>query len=91
VDRWTAMRIRIGGILERHPEFTGKQVLERLGPDCRVRLIWIWHVMSQYHRAVHPPSAHVLRTGRRFHPLWRDPKLGRPGHSIAYRARRAAP
>jgi DNA invertase Pin-like site-specific DNA recombinase len=71
IDRWTPIRIRIGRILNRHPEFTGKRVLERLGPDCPVRLIWVWQVMSEYHRAVHRPSPHALRKGRRFYNLWR--------------------
>jgi DNA invertase Pin-like site-specific DNA recombinase len=71
VDRWTPLRIRIGRILKRNPHFTGKQVLERLGPDCPVRLIWVWQVMSEYHRAAHRPSPHALRKGRRFFNLWR--------------------
>ena len=50
VDRWTATRIRIGKILKRHPEFIGKQVMEELGPECSVRLQWVWLVMKEYRR-----------------------------------------
>ncbi len=88
IDRWTTLRIRIGEILKHHPEFTGPQVLERLGPEGAPRLMWVWQVMSEVHEATHRPSAHARRQGRRFHPLWRDPKFGRPGHSVAYRVRR---
>ena len=77
VDRWTATRCRIADILRRHPEFTGKQVLERLGPDCSVRLIWVWQVMSEYHWAARRPSLHAQRKGRRFYNLWRGPELRR--------------
>ncbi len=86
VDRWTPMRIRIGEILNRHPEFTGKQVIERLGVDVSVRLNWVWQVMSEYHWAAKRPSPQALRKGRRFYNLWR-PKLLRKSHAVA-RARR---
>jgi DNA invertase Pin-like site-specific DNA recombinase len=79
LDRWTALRIRIGGILQRHPEFTGPQVLERLGPAGAPRLIWVWQVMGEVHAATRRPSAHARHKGKRFYPLWRDPKFGRPG------------
>ena len=87
VDRWTPMRIRIAKILKRHPEFTGKQVLERLNVDSRPRLIWVWQVMSEYHRAAKRPSPYALSKGRRFYPLWR-PKVPR-NFASATRAQRA--
>jgi DNA invertase Pin-like site-specific DNA recombinase len=67
LDRWTALRIRIGGILQRHPEFTGPQVLERLGPAGAPRLIWVWQVIREVHAATHRPSAHARRKGKRFY------------------------
>jgi len=82
MDRWTALRIRITTILKRHPEFTGRQVLATLRPRRRVRLIWVWLVMSQYHAACHAPTPSMRRQGRRFYNLWRSPAL--------MRARRAA-
>ncbi len=83
VDRWTATRIRIATLLRRHPRFTGRQVLHALGPHPRVRLIWVWHVMSQYHRACHPPTPSMRRKGRRFYNLWRHPALIRPRRPAA--------
>jgi DNA invertase Pin-like site-specific DNA recombinase len=71
IDRWSLMRIRIGKILKRHPRLTGKQVLKRLGPQCPVRLIWVWQVMGEFHCAMHPPGAQARALGRRFFPLWR--------------------
>jgi DNA invertase Pin-like site-specific DNA recombinase len=75
IDKWTADRIRIGKILDRHPELTGKQVLERLGPDSGVRLKWVWHVMGEYHWAAKRPSPAAIRKGRRFYNLWRSPSV----------------
>jgi Resolvase, N terminal domain len=89
VDRWTPLRIRIGKILNRHPEFTGKQVIEKLGPDCSVRLIWVWQVMGEYHWAAKKPSAQAQRKGRRFYHFWRTPDLPRKSQAAAP-ARRAS-
>jgi DNA invertase Pin-like site-specific DNA recombinase len=75
VDRWTATRIRIATILNRHPGYAGHQVLAALGRQHRVRLIWVWHVMSEYHASVHTPTRTMRRKGRRFYNLWRSPKL----------------
>jgi DNA invertase Pin-like site-specific DNA recombinase len=48
IDRWTATRLRIGDIMRRHPQFTGKQVIDALGPDHPVRLQWVWQVMGEF-------------------------------------------
>ena len=82
IDRWTATRILIGAILKRHPGFTGKQVIEKLGPDYSVRLQWVWQVMSEYHWASTRPSPNARRKGRRFYNLWRSPQLRRKSHSV---------
>jgi DNA invertase Pin-like site-specific DNA recombinase len=71
VDRWTMLRLRIAKILKRHPALTGKEVRQKLGSDCPVRLIWVWQVMSEHHWAAHRPCRQARREGRRFHPLWR--------------------
>jgi DNA invertase Pin-like site-specific DNA recombinase len=82
IDGWTATRIRIGQILKRHPEFTGKQVIEKLGPDYTVRLKWVWQVMSEYHWASRRLSATARRKGRRSYHLWRSPEVPRKSHSV---------
>jgi len=89
VDRYTPMRIRIGKILNHHPAFTGKQVLEKLGPDCSLRLNWVWQVMGEYHWAAKRPSLHARRKGRRFFHFWRTPDLRCKSRPVA-RARRAS-
>ena len=83
IDRWTDTRIRIAGILKRHPELTGQQVIETLGPGCCARLKWVWHVMSEYHLAAHKPSPTMRRKGRRFFNLWRSPKVSRAPRAAA--------
>jgi len=37
LDKFTAARIRVGAIWKRHPEFTAKQVIRRLGPNYALR------------------------------------------------------
>jgi hypothetical protein len=64
VDRWTATRISISEILKRHPQFTGKQVIEKLGPDYSVRLRWIWQVMREFRRGSAMLSPKQRRIGR---------------------------
>jgi len=87
VDRWTAARIRIANILKQHPESTGRYVLEKLGPGRGARLIWVWQVMSEYHRACYAPTLYMRRKGRRFFPLWRSPKRTRRPHANAMQRR----
>ena len=74
-------------ILKRHPEFTGKQVLEKLGSNCLVRSMWVWHVMSQYHCAYSSPTPKMRRKGRRFYSLWRSSELIRRSRAATARRR----
>jgi hypothetical protein len=55
VDRWTDMRIRIGKILARNPDIIGREVMEKLGPDCP-RIQWVWYVMQQFRRGSAKPT-----------------------------------
>ena len=71
VDRWTATRIRISQILKRHPEFIGKQVIEKLGPERSVRLQWVWQVMREYRRGSAKRSPTQRRIGRQHFRLSR--------------------
>ena len=61
IDRWTAIRIRIGKILKRNPKFIGRQVIERLRPEHRIRLQWVWHVMREYRRGSAKLSQRINR------------------------------
>ena len=71
-DRRTANRIRIGELWKRHPELTGKQVIEKLklGPD--VPLKWVQHIMNDCWKAYAKPKAHQRRAGRKFYNPWRS-------------------
>jgi DNA invertase Pin-like site-specific DNA recombinase len=89
IDRWTMMRIRIGRILDRQPELTGPEVIERLKLEKPPRLIWVWDVMTRYHLARGKPSATARRKGRHFFYLWRSAELQRKSRYFA--GRRAAP
>jgi DNA invertase Pin-like site-specific DNA recombinase len=76
VDRFTATRIRISEILKRHPDFIGKQVIEKLGPEHSVRLQWVWQVMSEYRRGSAKRSPKQRRIGRRHFRSSRSMGLG---------------
>ena len=89
VDRWTTIRISIGEILDRQPELTGREVIERLKLEKPPRLIWVWDVMTRYHVAREKPTATARRKGRRFFYLWRSTKLQNKSRCSA--ARRVAP
>jgi hypothetical protein len=71
IDRQTAARARIGAIWKRHPEFTAKQVMERLEPRHSVREKWVMRVMNECWRAYARPSPKQLRAGRRAYYYWR--------------------
>jgi hypothetical protein len=47
------MRIRIGKILARNPDIIGREVMEKLRPDCP-RIQWVWYVMQQFRRGSAP-------------------------------------
>lgn len=71
LDKFTAARIRIGTIWKRHPEFTAKQVIRRLGPKYAVRLPWVQKVMKECWRASANPTPKYWRIGRRAWQYWR--------------------
>jgi DNA invertase Pin-like site-specific DNA recombinase len=64
-DPWTATRIRISETLKRHPQFTARQVIEKLGPEYSVQLRWVRRVMTQYRRRSVSLSPKQRRIGRR--------------------------
>jgi DNA invertase Pin-like site-specific DNA recombinase len=59
LDGRTAVRIRISTICKRHPEFTARQVVEKLIPEHSVRLRWVRKIMNDCWRVS---------------PTWRSPK-----------------
>jgi DNA invertase Pin-like site-specific DNA recombinase len=71
LDRWTAARIRVGAIWKRHPEFTARQVIEKLGPEYSERVRWVQQIMKECWRASARHRPKQWRTGRRFYWSWR--------------------
>ena len=65
LDRRTAARVRIAAIWKRHPEFTGKQVLKRLGPKHSARLIWVQKILRDCWLATARHSPAQRLKGRR--------------------------
>jgi DNA invertase Pin-like site-specific DNA recombinase len=76
VDRWTTTRIRICEILRRHPNFIGKQVIEKLGPKYRGRLLWVWRVMKEYRQGYVRPRRKQARVSRSHFRSSRRMRLG---------------
>lgn len=71
VDKWSAARIRIRVIWKQHPEFTAKQVLEKLGPQQSLRLRWVQHILSDCRRGSARRGPKQSWIGRRFYYSWR--------------------
>jgi DNA invertase Pin-like site-specific DNA recombinase len=71
LDRWTAARIRVSAIWKRHPEFTARQVIEKLGPEYSERVRWVQQIMKECWRASARHRPKQWRTGRRFYWSWR--------------------
>jgi hypothetical protein len=67
LDHRTAARVRVGAIWKRHPEFTAKQVIEKLGPQYSVNARWVGRVMNECWRASARHSPKQLRIGRRLY------------------------
>jgi hypothetical protein len=68
VDRFTTTRFRICEIWKRHPEWSAREVIERLKPDRPVRLQWVHKVLADCHRAFSGRlTAEQRRIGRRFY------------------------
>ena len=47
IDHWTAARARVCAIWKLHPEFTAKQVLEKLGPQHSVNVWWVRGILHE--------------------------------------------
>jgi DNA invertase Pin-like site-specific DNA recombinase len=71
LDGRTAARIRVSAIWKRHPEFTAKQVIRKLGPEGHVRVRWVQQIMNECWRASARHSPKQWRIGRRFYNSWR--------------------
>jgi hypothetical protein len=65
LDRRTAARIRISEIWKRHPEYTARQVIDRLGPKHSVGVHWVQQVLRECWRASARPAPDAWLIGRR--------------------------
>ena len=82
LDHKTANRIRVGELWKRHPELTGKQVIEKLklGPD--VPLKWVQGIMNDCWKAYATPKSKLRRAGRTFYNPWRSHALPLRSRSV---------
>jgi DNA invertase Pin-like site-specific DNA recombinase len=65
VDRHTAARIRISTIWKRHPEFTARQVIRKLGHAHPVPLQWVQQILRECWRASARRTPEKQCVGRR--------------------------
>jgi hypothetical protein len=75
LDHRTSNRARIGDLWKRHPDLTGKQIIERLklGPDAPLK--WVQGIMNDCWRAYAKPKGPARRVGRKSLNPWRGNKL----------------
>ncbi len=66
LDRFTATRIHISKIWKRHPEWSARKVIERLGLERPVRRQWVQNILSDCFQASAGLNAERRRIGRRF-------------------------
>ena len=72
LDRWTAARVRVSAMWQQHPEYTAKQLMEKLGPEYPVRLKWVQQVMKECWRASRKRTREQWQVGRRSYDPWRS-------------------
>jgi DNA invertase Pin-like site-specific DNA recombinase len=65
LDAYTAARIRISDIWAKHPDFTAREVIEKLGPQYALRVHWVQEVMRECWRAWVRPAPKARLVGRR--------------------------
>jgi DNA invertase Pin-like site-specific DNA recombinase len=71
LDRRTAARIRISAVWKRHPEFTAKQVIRKVGRNQAGSVPWVQKILRECWRASSKHSPEQRRVGRRFYHSWR--------------------
>ena len=71
VDRRVAARLRIAAIWKRRPELTGREVLQKLGPEHRVDLAWVQRVLRDCWLAGARHSRAQRLKGRRLYAPYR--------------------
>ncbi len=47
IDCWTSTRIQICAIVNRHPEYTMQQVIEKLGPGRSRKPLWVQQIIEE--------------------------------------------
>src|SRR5208283_2662879 len=71
LDCWTADRIRISSIWRRRPDFTAKEVLEKLGPIPVLRIACVRQVLRECLLSSAKLSRKQRLIGRRIYSPWR--------------------
>ena len=77
IDLRTVARVRIARIWQSHPQYTGKQVIEALGPEPPhfVGLKWVQAILHDCWRAAVNAGPKRSRVGRRDLDPWRNHAL----------------
>ena len=91
LDDRTAVRVRIGAMWKRHPEFTGKQVIETLKLEPHLSEKWVQQILNECWKAYANPKPRERRKGRKFYNPWRNhsfPRGARSGGRKSGKARR---
>ena len=65
VDRKTASRIRISALWQRHPHFTARQIIDRLGPKHVEKVPWVQQMLRKCWRTSARPTPQQWLIGRR--------------------------
>jgi DNA invertase Pin-like site-specific DNA recombinase len=71
LDCRTAARIRISAIWKKHPEFTARQIIYKLGPGPLVTVKWVRQILRECWCASAKLSPKQRRIGRRVYSPWR--------------------
>jgi DNA invertase Pin-like site-specific DNA recombinase len=62
LDRRTALRIRISATWQKHPEWTARQVVAKLGPEPLLKLPWVRRILRECRRGVPEERSSPRRT-----------------------------
>lgn len=71
LDSRTTARIRVSAFWKRHPEFTAKQVIRRLGPGPFMTVKWVQRITKECWRASIRRGSKQWCKGRRIYHSWR--------------------
>ncbi len=78
IDNWSPVRIRLGSIWQRHPEYSAPMVLKKLGPKYGVSVVFVRQVLHDFWRTSGKHNPEQRRIGRRCYGNYHPPR--KPTH-----------